>query len=85
MREVGDVYDIAQGVVYLAADTGKFITGEVLVIDGGNSQWGDVWPGGKPDYAKRPGDQPHQHDSIFPKRILIFSPHPDDDVIPAPR
>jgi len=52
MREVGDVYDIAQGVVYLAADTGKFITGEVLVIDGGNSQWGDVWPGGKPEYFK---------------------------------
>jgi NAD(P)-dependent dehydrogenase (short-subunit alcohol dehydrogenase family) len=52
MQEVGDVYDIAQGVVYLAADTGKFITGEVLVIDGGNSQWGDVWPGGKPDYFR---------------------------------
>jgi len=22
----------------------------VLVVDGGNSQWGDVWPGGKPAY-----------------------------------
>ena len=52
MQEIGDVYDIAQGVVYLAAETGKFITGEVLVIDGGNSQWGDVWPGGKPDYFR---------------------------------
>jgi NAD(P)-dependent dehydrogenase (short-subunit alcohol dehydrogenase family) len=52
MHDVGDVYDIAQGVVYLSADTGKFITGEVLVIDGGNSQWGDVWPGGKPEYFK---------------------------------
>lgn len=30
------------------------------------------WPGGRPD---DPYDQP------FPKRILIFSPHPDDDVI----
>jgi NAD(P)-dependent dehydrogenase (short-subunit alcohol dehydrogenase family) len=52
MRDVGDVYDIAQGVVYLAADTGKFVTGEVLVIDGGNAQWGDVWPGGKPEYFR---------------------------------
>jgi glucosamine-6-phosphate deaminase len=39
------------------------------------------WPGGKPDYAKRPGDLHRPFDSIFPKRILIFSPHPDDDVI----
>ena len=52
MRNLGDVYDVAQGVVYLSADTAKFITGEVLVIDGGNSQWGDVWPGGKPDYFR---------------------------------
>ncbi|MCA9135349.1 MAG: glucosamine-6-phosphate deaminase [Planctomycetales bacterium] len=29
------------------------------------------WPAGKPD---RP-------DTVFPKRIILFSPHPDDDVI----
>ena len=28
----------------------KFTTGAVLVVDGGNAQWGDVWPGGKPAY-----------------------------------
>lgn len=39
------------------------------------------WPGGKPAHAKRPGDQDRSHDDIFPKRVLIFSPHPDDDVI----
>ena len=39
------------------------------------------WPGGKPDHEKQPGDRPRQHDEIFPKRILVFSPHPDDDVI----
>ena len=39
------------------------------------------WPGGKPAEQKMPGDRPQQHDDIFPKRILIFSPHPDDDVI----
>ena len=50
MRRVGDVYDIAQAAVYLSADSGKFVTGEVLVVDGGNAQWGDVWPGGKPDW-----------------------------------
>lgn len=39
------------------------------------------WPGGKPQHAKRPGDISRPNDSIWPKRSLIFSPHPDDDVI----
>jgi citronellol/citronellal dehydrogenase len=54
MHTFGDVLDIAQGVVYLAAPTAKFITGEVLVVDGGNNQFGDLWPGGVPDYFKVP-------------------------------
>jgi len=39
------------------------------------------WPGGKPAAVRRPTDPVRQHDDIFPKRVLIFSPHPDDDVI----
>ena len=39
------------------------------------------WPGGKPTTAKQPGDVAWPQDEIFPKRVLIFSPHPDDDVI----
>jgi glucosamine-6-phosphate deaminase len=39
------------------------------------------WPGGKPAHAKKPGDQSRSHDGIFPKTVLVFSPHPDDDVI----
>ncbi len=39
------------------------------------------WPGGKPESKKRPGDLKRPHDEIFPKRIVVFSPHPDDDVI----
>jgi len=36
------------------------------------------WPGGKPDIANpnRP-----ERSTPFPKRSLIFSPHPDDDII----
>lgn len=36
------------------------------------------WPGGKPggDNKNRPEQSP-----VFPKRCIIFSPHPDDDVI----
>jgi len=55
MRQLGDALDIAQAVIYLSAPTGKFITGDVLVVDGGNSQQGEVWPAGKPDYFKVPG------------------------------
>jgi glucosamine-6-phosphate deaminase len=39
------------------------------------------WPGGKPDQRKRPGDISRPADDVFPKRVLVFSPHPDDDVI----
>ena len=39
------------------------------------------WPGGKPEHARQPGDIRAPHDDIFPKKVLIFSPHPDDDVI----
>ena len=58
MKMLGDVYDIAQGVVYLSAETGKFVNGEVLVIDGGNNQWGMNWPAGIPEYFRVEGEQP---------------------------
>jgi glucosamine-6-phosphate deaminase len=39
------------------------------------------WPGGKPQAMKRPGDIDRPADAVFPKRVLVFSPHPDDDVL----
>jgi glucosamine-6-phosphate deaminase len=39
------------------------------------------WPGGKPAAKRRPGDIGRVTDTVFPKRVLIFSPHPDDDAI----
>ena len=52
MRHAGDEWDVAEGVVYLAANSGKFVTGEVLNIDGGQQMWGDPWPTGRPDYFR---------------------------------
>lgn len=52
MRRLGDVWDIAQAVAYLCAPTGKFITGEVLHVDGGMQLWGTNWPLGVPDYYR---------------------------------
>ncbi|MGI9245598.1 MAG: SDR family oxidoreductase [Steroidobacteraceae bacterium] len=53
MMRMGDVQDIAEAVVYLSAHSGKFISGETLVVDGGHTCWGETeWPGGKPDYFR---------------------------------
>lgn len=50
MLHTGDVQDIAEAVVYLAAPSGKFVTGEVLNVEGGMMLWGEFWPSGKPEY-----------------------------------
>jgi citronellol/citronellal dehydrogenase len=50
MKRRGDVWDVAEAVVYLSAASGKFITGDMIVIDGGQAQIGVVWPAGRPDY-----------------------------------
>ncbi len=50
MKQRGDAWDIAEAAVYLSAPSGKFITGEVLTVDGGQNQWGVNWPAGIPDY-----------------------------------
>ena len=52
MLHSGDAMDIAEAVVYMAAPSGKFITGEVLTVDGGQQMWGDVWPYYKPEWTK---------------------------------
>jgi citronellol/citronellal dehydrogenase len=50
MQQRGDAWDVAEAAIYLAAPSGKFITGEVLTVDGGQNQWGVNWPAGIPDY-----------------------------------
>ena len=52
MLHAGDAWDIAEACAYLAAPSGKFITGEVITVDGGQQMWGDPWPTGRPDYFK---------------------------------
>lgn len=48
MRRLGDVQDIAEACAYLSATSGKFITGEILVVDGGHQHWGELWMAGRP-------------------------------------
>lgn len=50
LKHPGDVQDIAEAVCYLAAPSGKYVTGEVLHVDGGQQLWGDPWFCGRPPY-----------------------------------
>jgi len=43
MQRFGDTRDVTDAVIYLAAASGAFVTGEALVVDGGNQIWGDQW------------------------------------------
>jgi citronellol/citronellal dehydrogenase len=44
MRRMGDTMDMAQAIIYLSAPSGKYVTGEILRIDGGSQ----LWSGGAP-------------------------------------
>lgn len=50
MKRLGDAWDVAEATAYLGSDAARFVTGEILTIDGGMAQWGVVWPAGMPDY-----------------------------------
>ncbi len=52
MLRPGDATDIAEACVWLAAPSAKFVTGEVVTVDGGQQLWGDPWAIGRPDWAR---------------------------------
>lgn len=52
MMRAGTAWDIAEACVYLGGPSGRFVTGELLTVDGGGQLWGETWTTGKPDYFK---------------------------------
>jgi citronellol/citronellal dehydrogenase len=50
MQRFGTARDVADAVTYLIGPSGSFVTGEVMVVDGGNQVWGDQWTIPRPDY-----------------------------------
>jgi len=52
MMRAGSPWDIAEASVYLAGNSGNFITGETLTVDGGGQLWGETWTTGKPGYFR---------------------------------
>ena len=55
MKLRGDAWDVAEAIAYLASPAARFINGDLMVIDGGQAQWGVVWPGGMPEYFNEDG------------------------------
>jgi len=55
MKIRGDAWDVAEQIAYLASPAARFINGDLIIIDGGQAQWGVVWPGGMPDYFNENG------------------------------
>ena len=53
LKSFGDVRDVTDAVCYLAGPSGSFITGEVLVVDGGNQIWGDQWTIPRPEFFRQ--------------------------------
>jgi len=54
MQRFGETRDVTDAVIYLAAPSGAFITGETLVVDGGNQIWGEQWTIPRPAYFGGP-------------------------------
>lgn len=52
MKRFGQPEDVANAACYLSGDTGNFVTGEVIVVDGGNQVWGDQWTIPRPDWFR---------------------------------
>jgi citronellol/citronellal dehydrogenase len=49
-RAMGDPWDLAQIIGFLASDAAKYITGASLDVDGGGAIWGDLWTIERPPY-----------------------------------
>ncbi|MFC3215886.1 SDR family oxidoreductase [Novosphingobium panipatense] len=55
MKMRGNAWDVAEAIAYLASPAARFINGDLIIMDGGQAQWGVIWPAGIPDYFREDG------------------------------
>ena len=55
MKMRGNAWDVAEAIAYLASPAARFVNGDLMIIDGGQAQWGVIWPAGMPDYFSEDG------------------------------
>src|SRR3546814_19682682 len=48
MKQSGNAWDVAEAITYLASPAGRFINGDLLILDRGQAQGGAVGPAGIP-------------------------------------
>lgn len=53
MMRFGQVEDVANAICFLAGEGGRFMTGEVVTIDGGFQVWGSQWTIPEPAYFRQ--------------------------------
>lgn len=49
-RRAASGWDIAEAVMFVGSPAASFFNAADLIVDGGLSQWGESWPGGKPQH-----------------------------------
>lgn len=50
LRTLGQQNEVADACCYLSSASARFMTGEVVTIDGGQQLHGELWPAGRPQY-----------------------------------
>ena len=55
MKSTSDAFEMAEALVYMSSPATAFMNGALVIIDGGQAQWGTTWPAGRPDYYSGQG------------------------------
>ena len=55
MKSTSDAFEMAEALVYMSSPAAAFMNGALVIIDGGQAQWGSTWPAGRPDYYSEQG------------------------------
>lgn len=60
-HSVGDPWDMAQIITFLASDAARYLTGSTITADGGGALWGDLWTIERPAYFSENHQKAERH------------------------